>query len=1025
MKHNLRLKAGIISFLILLLSGTGWLYAQDHNVSGTVTDADSGITLPGVNIIEVGTSRGTITDINGNYSLAVSGPDAILRFSFVGFMTETIAIEGRTVIDLEMQPDIAMLSEMVVIGYGTQAKSDITGSVSIVDVENIERISGHNVSRALQGQTSGVMVQGSGEPGSVPHVKIRGVGSFSNTEPLYVVDGVPIANFIGVSTGQYGGSDSRTGGITDINPSDIESIQILKDASAAAIYGARGANGVVIITTKRGREGDLRISYDGNYGLQHITNRWELTNREQYQELNNLARRNAGLFLARGNNPDRPEFIDDIDTDWQEEVFETGHITDHTMTLSGGTQSSRYYASFNFFDQSGTMAGPPPHFSRYSVRLNADQEKGRFTFGQSVYYTQTQHIRLSSSQWEPPIIGSLLSIPTVPVYDEKNIGGFGGGIDAIHDQIVGNQVGFNHLRNIETERHRLLAVVYGQVELFHGLSYRANFSYDRSDWLNHEFIPVYNIGSRHTNSISFMNQWRGENPYMLMEHTLNYTNTFGRHNLTLLAGYTAQYDYFSQTHAHSEGFTEPYLEVISAGPDNRNAFGNKAEHTLLSYLGRASYSYDDRYFVTTNFRRDYSSRFGPGNKYGDFPSVSAGWKVSSEDFFDVDLIDNLMIRGGYGKIGNEAIGDYQYESFINRYATYVFGGRLPTGGIQTQIIDPSIRWEERVTRSAGFDLAMLGYKLEVSAEYYHNDANDILFASPVPWSTGTVGNPTTNAASMTNQGFEFSATYRHMEGDFHYRISANATTLKNRVNSIGQLDDPVLTYMSKTEVGGEMGQLYGWVFDGIFQNQEEIDNHAFQTAGTKPGDVRFKDVNGDGVINDEDRVYHGSAWPKLTGGFTTDFAYRGFDLSIFMQGVYGNTMLNGPYQILSSLAHGNYTVESYENYWRGENTSDKWPRPVIGDPNNNNRVSDRWFQDGSFLRMQNVQLGYTLTPEILGFASGFESLYIYVSAQNLYTFTKYKGFDPDVINDGLFYRGQDYGSYPNPQTFLMGVKLSI
>ncbi len=1019
------IRAGITGLLVLFFAA-GNALAQEHMVRGTVTEAATGITLPGVNILEPGTSRGTVTDVNGEFAIAVSSPDASLRFSFVGFISETVQVEGRGIINVAMQSDIATLQEMVVIGYGTQPKADLTGSVSVVNVDNLERVSGHNIARALQGQVSGVTVQGSGEPGAVPHVKIRGVGSFSNTEPLYVVDGVPIANFVGVSTGQFGGSDSRTGGITDLNPSDIESIQVLKDASAAAIYGARGANGVIIITTKRGQAGDLRINYEGSYGWQNVTHRWNLTNREQYQELNNTARQNAGIFLARGNNPNRDEYITDIDTDWQDAVFETGHITDHALSLSGGTANSRYFASFNFFDQSGTMAGPPPHYTRYSIRLNADQEKGRFKFGQSILYGHTEQVRLSGSQWEPPIIGTLISIPTVPVYDENNLGGFGGGIDAIHDQIVGNQVGFNHLRNIATQRYRLLAVIYGDLKLFEGLNYRVNLSYDRTDWLNHEFIPKYNIGSRHTNSIAFMNQWRGENPYMLMEHTLSYNNTFDRHKVGMVAGYTAQYDYFAQTHAHSEGFTEPYLEVITAGPDNRNAFGNKAEHTMISYLGRASYSFDDRYFTTVNFRRDYSSRFGPGNKYGDFPSVSLGWKISSEDFFNVALIDNLMIRGGWGKIGNENIGDYLYESFINQYATYVFGGSLPRGGIQTNIIDPSIRWEERITRSFGFDAALMGYRLEFSAEYYMNDANDILFASPVPWSTGTVGNPVTNAASMRNQGFEFSASYRKAEGRFHYNVSANITTLKNEVTKIGELDDPVLTYMSKTEVGGSMGQLYGWVFDGIFQNQQEINDHAFQSAATRPGDVRFKDINGDGVINDGDRVYHGSAFPKLTGGINADFAYMGFDLAIFLQGVYGNTLLNGPYSILNGLNHGNYTVESYENYWRGEGTSDKWPRAIIGDPNGNNRVSDRWFMDGSFLRVQSIQLGYTFREgNFRYFPQGIDSFRVYVSAQNLLTFTNYIGFDPDVINDGLFFRGQDYGSYPSPRTILMGVKLSL
>jgi TonB-dependent starch-binding outer membrane protein SusC len=1024
MKKFLHCRPVILCLLIMSL-WSSVVQGQGHTVQGKVTDSYTGGPLPGVNISVAGTTVGTVSDVDGNYSLNVPQPNVTLRFSYIGYVTELVPIEGRGVVNITMMMDVATLSEMVVVGYGVQPKADITGAISVLNVDNLERITGSNFSRILQGQTSGVTVQGSGEPGSVPHVKIRGVGSFSNTEPLYVVDGVPIANFVGVNTGQFGGSDPRTGGITDLNPNDIESVQILKDASAAAIYGSRGANGVIIITTKRGQSGDLKINYEGSYGVQEIMKRWNLTNREQYQALNNLARQNSSMFLARGNNPNRAEYITDIDTDWQSEVFEPGHITDHLVTLSGGTTNNTFYASFNYFDQSGTMAGPAPHYTRYGARFNGDQRRGRFKFGQSVSFTQSDHVRLSGSQWEAPIIGALISIPTVPVYDDRNIGGYGGGIDAIHDQIVGNQVALNNLRNINTRRNRLYAVVYGSIEFFKGLNYRANFSYDRSDWLNHEFVPVYNIGSRHTNPIAFMNQWRGENPYMLMEHTLTYDNKIRNHNINLLSGYSAQYDYFAQTQAHSEGFTEPYLDVISGGPNNRNAFGGRSEHSMLSYFGRVNYSYADRYFTTINIRRDSSSRFGRENKFGIFPSVSAGWKISSEEFFNVDFINNMMLRGGYGKIGNELIGDYLFESFINQYATYIFGNSLSAGGIQTQITDPSIRWEERITRSIGIDMAMLENRLEFSAEYYHNDANKILFASPVPLSNGSVGNPTTNAASLTNKGLEFSTTFRRAGQNLNYNLSANLSTLKNRVNAIGALNDPVLTYMSKTEVGGEMGRLYGWVFDGIFQNQQEITNHAFQSAGTRPGDVRFRDVNEDGVINDEDRIYHGSAFPKFTGGFNAYFNYRGFDLAVFLHGVYGNTMLNGPYSILSGLNHGNYTVESYENYWRGEGTTNVFPRPVIGDPNNNNRVSDRWFEDGSFLRVQNIQLGYTLNPRVIGFIPEVSNLYVYVSIQNMHTFTSYRGLDPDVINDGMFYRGQDYGSYPSPRTILMGIKLGL
>jgi TonB-dependent starch-binding outer membrane protein SusC len=1013
--------------LTLFFIFTGFVNAQVKTVSGTVLDGTSGSPLPGVNVLIQGTSNGTITDAGGNYQIAVSDPNAVLQFSFVGYLTENAAVGEQTQINITLKEDIMALDELVVIGYGTQRKQDLTGAVTVVDAANLEKIKGNDISRAIQGQATGIQVHGSGEPGAVPSINIRGAGSFTNNEPLYVIDGVPVASQTLVDAGTFAGqfpAGAPSGGIADFSPNDIESIQILKDASACAIYGARGANGVIIITTKRGKSGKLQVTYDGSYGWQDVVKRMEVTDREQFQEMNNLARENNNVNPAPANDPTDPDYIDNINTDWQKEVFTTGHITDHTLGLSGGQENSKFYTSFNYFDQTGTMVAGPS-YTRYSVRANLDQQYKKFKFGQSFSYSYSNQNKMTNSQWSSPIYEIIMGIPTVPVYDSNNLGGFGGGIDAIHDQIAGNQVAFNSLKHSYLKRYRFSGVVYGEYEIIKGLNYRINLSYDRSDWLNHEFYPEFNVGDRHTNAIAFLKEWRGENPYLIFENTLTYKRSFGKSDLTAMAGYTVQSDYYQQNYGYAQGYLEPYFEVLSAGPSEQTATGFRNEHTMYSYLGRLNYIFGDRYLATINIRRDYSSRFAPGHKGGTFPSFAAAWKISNESFFDVSFINLLKLRAGYGKIGNEKIGDYRYESYINRNASYVFNGSLPSAGTQTQLTYPDMVWEERITRNIGVDMALFKNKMEITAEYYTNDANNILYEVPVPYSTGTISPPLTNAASMTNKGFEFSLGYKNYDGDFKYGFSANLTTLKNEVTKLGSLDRPTTTYMSKTEVGGELGQLYGWDFIGIFQNQTEIDTHAFQNSRTAPGDCIFRDVDGDSIITDNDRIFLGSAFPKLTGGFSINLGYKGFDLSIFFQGVYGNKIFNGVYAVLNSNKEGNYSIESYENYWRGEGTTNVYPRPSYRDYNNNNRVSQRFIQDGSYLRLQDLQLGYTLPGKVLNKIPGVGLFRLYLSCQNLLTFTKYTGFDPDINNNGLFLRAEDWGSYPAPRSIIVGVKLTL
>lgn len=1042
-----------MSFLFI---SVGMNYAQSITVTGTVTDGSSGTGLPGVNVLEKGTTNGTITDLEGNYTINVSSQTSILEFSFIGYLTETITVNDQTQVNVTLAEDIAKLDEVVVIGYGTQKKSDLTGSVAVVNTENLEKIASSDISKVLQGQTSGVQVFGSGEPGAQQRVQIRGIGTFGNSQPLYVIDGVPVANATNVNiSGQsmlfenhapgYG-SGAPSGGISDFDPSNIESVQILKDASAAAIYGARGANGVVIITTKRGKAGNVKINYGGSYGVSNVVKRMDLTNTLQFQEINNQARRNDGTFIARVNNPQHALYIspDSIDTDWQKEFFEQGYITDHSLSFQGGSENNTYYASVNYFDEMGTAAGPGPRFTKYGVQLNMDQKKGRFKFGQSFFYSHSNQVRLTSTRWNNIMTELVIAIPIVQLHDTANLEGWGGG-NSNYLQIAGNPVAFNNLAEVTFSRNRFFGVVYGEVELFKGLSYKLNLSYDRSDWNNKEFVPDFNVGNRHTWEIPMLSVWRGESPHLIMENLLNYNKIVGKHDVSAVLGYTAQKDHISDLYAHAEGYVRPFLKEISAVSSGQSSKGTLREHAMLSYLARLNYNFADKYLFTGTIRRDYSSNFGPLNKYGDFWNFALGWKISSESFFNVPSITLLKLRGGWGEIGNEFIEPYLYETTVNNAVNYVFNNVLTPGTTQTVAVDPGIKWEERITGNIGFDLNMFKNKIEFSAEYYHNTANDILFRQPLPISSGAIGweIASSNVASMINQGFEFNLSYKKFEGVFHYSVSGNFTTLKNEVTKLSDDKLPYITGTSRTDLGRSMGELYGYQMEGIFQSMDQINTvtptsptfdpakHAYQHVQTRPGDIIFKDLNSDGIINEEDQTYLGQVIPKYNYGLNISADYKGFDFSIFIQGLGGNKVYNDLYRAMNTLGEGNYSVESYENYWRddaddtNDRFSNKWPRPTVNDNNGNNRVSDRWIQDGGYLKLQNVMLGYTIPASVIGKVRGIGSIRIYLQAQNVFAISKLDLYDPDFINDGNFNRGFAGGSYPTPRTIMAGIKLSL
>ena len=1021
MKTTLQLLFVVLPvFLLLPESASG-----QQQVSGTVRDAADAQPLAGVNITVKGTQQGTATDVTGAYQLTVPSLSDTLVFSYIGYQRQEVAINGRTEVNVSLETDVVEGGEVVVIGYGSQRKVDLTGSVAVVDTEELKQSSFHTIEGALQGRVSGVSVRSSGAPGETPEVRIRGVATFSNNDPLYIVDGVPV------------------GDIKDFSTSDIASVQVLKDAAAAAIYGTRAANGVVIITTERGeRNRGLQVQYDGSVGSSSIYQRIEMLDREGYQALMNEMLANAGQDPAPANDPNSPFYIDDINTDWQDETLEAGLLTQHDLTVSGGNDVSRYSISGGYLMQEGTVRGNAPNYERYSVRINSDHEVGRFTFGESAYFSKSFTDR-QESRHEISLINNMIkAIPIMPIFDENRLGGYGGADANIERAITLNPIGVNNLLQSQDNANRLLLNLWGQYEIIDGLSYKLNFSYDLRDSEDFLFVPQHDLGFFFTEVNGNLTEFQRQNEHKLMEHTLTYAKSLGQHNLNVLGGFIREENDYVHTGGLGEGYPNSQFITLEAAEGTVTAYHFKSAFSLQSFLGRITYDYAGRYLLTASVRRDGSSRFGENNRYGTFPSISAGWRISDEPFFNVGFFNDLKIRGSWGQLGNQDIGDYLTAAFINTNAHYNFDGQLAPGAIQVELSNADIKWETNTSWDVGVDATMWDAKLLLTADYYNNETNDILLAVPIPTSVGSLVNPTVNAATLRNTGFEVALTYQNQLRSFSYDVTANLTTWNNEVLSLGENGEPILGAASITEEGSEVGQLYGYLTDGLFQSDDEIcrdasgvtcaeQGRAFQVPETAPGDIRFQDLNGDGLINADDRTYLGSAIPDFFYGLNASFGYRSWDLSLFFQGTYGNEIFNQQRSILENMAgYDNYAVTT-EDRWTPQNTDTDMPRAILEDPNGNARASDRFVEDGSYLRLQNLTIGYTL-PARLTNRLGSSRLRLYATGENLFTLTGYSGLDPDlgddgdeVDNDGLFSAGFDSGAWPHPRIFRIGAQLQF
>lgn len=1053
----------VIAVMVLSMLHATAAWAQEIQVRGKVTSAEDNTPLPGVSIVVKGTTIGTTTDADGVYSLNVGDGNSTLVFSFIGFTTFETAVSNRTTIDVALQTDITQLGEVVVIGYGTQKKVDLTGSVAIVAPEEMKKISNSNISTMLQGKVPSVQVTSDGQPGADPSVRIRGIGSFGNTNPLYVVDGVIMG-----------------GSVRDFSPNDIETIQILKDASAAAIYGVRGFNGVIIITTKSGKKDQpMKVDYNGYVGFDHVQKGvYEVMDAAQYGEYVNMAYTNSGMDVPLGYNPASTKYLYEADgtpkvnTNWQDEAFKTGVRQNHNINLSGGGATNTYNVALDYFSQQGTIEGAGPNFDRFTARIRNTMDVKFLKFNTNIVYSHSDQDNMALSNANeyvqglygaqyPVMASALLLPPTIKAYDQStwvldaqipaaseytyDSYGYGTYYDDVHGDLrVTNVLLTNNLleRNIKVDRFvasgsanvDLLDMV-GRKNANHKLNYILNLSYSKTFVQDFTFVPSF-IQST-TNYLTKDNEvlTQGYTNYTnsLVENTLNYEGNFGKHHLNAIAGLTFQQDLNHNLSARGVNLNEPYVLQVDNAETTYGASG-EGDHYLYSQFGRILYDFDQKYLITASIRRDGSSNFSPKYRWGVFPSASLGWRIDREDFFPVSesIIDVFKVRASYGVLGKEDIGYYLYSgSMMRNDYTYSFGNNKVTGSAVSNFINEGVKWEEKKTLDIGFDLSLFESQVEFTFDWYQATSEDLLYDIPVPAQAGfTNGAVTMNAATMVNTGLEFLVAYHNDQHEVKFDISANLSTLNNEVTKLGISNTPQTVGFSRTEVGREVGSFYGYVYEGIFQSQEQIDNRVNSEGefvnqnGAQPGDVAYADINNDGEINYLDQTYLGSGIAKVSYGLNIRAEWKGFDLSVFAFGAAGFKAVD----FVDMTLHGSYGALNKSvdllNAWTPENTNTDVPRVAYKPSGSitNDMFSNRFIQNASYLKIANIQLGYRFPDKLFG--GSIKNLRLYATAQNVARFTKYKGYNPDFAG-GTLTPGYNYASYPTPQTYMFGGSFSF
>lgn len=1028
-------------FAVLFIIITWTSFAQDISISGIVQD-ESNFPIPGVNIIEKGTNNGTVTDFDGKFTINNVVIGSTLSLSYIGYVTQDVVVTDSPNLTITLVQDLAQLDEVVVVGYGTQKKSVVTGAISGVKQSELEDLSITRVEQTLQGRVSGITIAAnSGQPGSASTVRVRGITTLGNNDPLWVVDGVVV----------------DSGGIGFLNQSDIASVEVLKDAASQAIYGARAATGVILITTKKGKSGKLSVNYNGYTGVSSTARKLDLLNATQYATLLNEKSVNGGGDVLYSN----PESLG-VGTDWQSEVFNnSAQRTSHELSISGGNEVSKFYASFGYTDQEGIVLSDISNYTRKNIRLNSTHKiSDKITFGQTVGYSNEKNIGVgnTNSEFGGPLSSAINLDPLTPIVETdptlvnqapytnngiwRDTNGNPYGISTLVAQEMSNPLAYQQTRlGNYGWADNFVGNTYVEFEPIEGLKFRSTLGAKLAYWGSENFTPVSYLNAASIVTQNNLSRETNKGFAWNIENIVSYSKELENHNFNILLGQGVYIDnitsgetvtYFGipvdDYRDASFNFDVPSNQIVASAYDG-------AEHRVTSLFSRLTYNYDEKYLLTAIIRRDGSSRFGSNNKYGYFPSFSAGWVPSKESFWkDSDVINQLKIRGGYGITGNDNIGDFKYLSTIGDGRNYTVGtsGSVVIGNSPDAPSNPDLKWEETSQLNIGFD-ARLFNDFSVAFDWYKKETTGILQEFDIPGYVGAIGSPTGNVADMENTGIDLEIGYNKQFNEVNVSLNGNISYLENEVTFLGN-DVDFLSGgegfqssafpITRTQVGQPVNSFFGFKTNGIFQNQAEIDSYV-NSAGTViqpnalPGDFKWVDIDDDGDIDSDDRDFLGSSIPKLTFGFTLNIDYKNFDILVFMQGASGNKIFQGLRRL--DIENANYQTAALGR-WVGEGTSNTFPRLTTNDSNNNfSNPSDFYLEDGDYLRFKTVQIGYTLPSDIVG-KYGIDKLRIYLTSENLLTFTKYSGYDPE-IGGGVF--GIDKGFYPQAITNQLGINLQF
>ena len=975
------------------------LFAQNIKVHGVIKD-ESGEPIIGATVIQKGTTNATVTDLDGNFIFMVPSTGT-LSISYLGYTTKNVPVQGRQVLDIELSQSSKQLNEVVVIGYGTMKKSDLTGSIGSIDAKKLNEQPVANIGQSLQGKVAGLQVVDAGKPGDNVSIKIRGLGSINNCDPLVVIDGIP--------------TDL---GLNNLNMADVERVDVLKDASATAIYGSRGANGVIMITTKKGKDGIGHLSLNVNFSFQNATKKPSLLNASQYAELNNEMMANAGY----DQNPlwTAPSSLGN-GTNWNDQVFRTGYLENYTLSYSGGSDKAHYYVSGGFLNQTGTVRSVS--YRRYTFEANSDAQVLKW-----LKFSNSLALSADVKKQGSYDLGSTYrALPIFPVKDENGEWSGPNG-NSLWYGSTRNPVGPTEMDQNKTNGYNLLGSITGEISFSKDLKFKSTLGIDAKFWYMDNYTPAYawkpipvEQSSRYkSNNKSFTYLWDN---YFLYDHTFA-----EKHHVSLMAGTSAQWNDFDYLNAQKNLFAFENVHEMDNGQKMYAIGGNETEWALFSYMARANYDYRNRYLITATIRKDGSSRFGRNHRWGTFPSVSMAWRLTEEPWYKQnELLNDLKIRMGYGITGSQAsVSNYSYMPTYNT-SVYPFGtdGNEQTALISTTLANPNIHWEQVAQKNIGFDATMFHSRINLSFDAYIKKTSDMLVKASIPITSGFEDTSTTytNAGKVTNKGIEITLHTQNLKGVLGWETLLSYTYNKNKINDlnsstpyyINQVNNSYVTMLAK---GYPINVFYGYVTDGIFQNQKEVNDHASQ-IGAEPGDIRFKDLNHDGVINDEDRTVIGNPNPSHLFSINNSMTWRGFELSIYLQGVAGNKIFNANKIDLTGMSAAYNQLTEVLSRWNGEGTSNVIPRAVYSDPNGNNRISDRFVESGSYLRLKTISLSYNFPLQWVKILS-VESARLTLSCENVATITGYSGFDPEVGINGI-----DLSSYPVSRTFNIGFNVNF